>query len=421
MNLEKDIEKCQITQKLILPIMYDYKRKRDLLIDENQKEQMRTELRKIKEKAIDNIEELKKKAIKNLEENGINVIEVKDKQEFENAIKKIIGSEKLITKSKSNVIKEIEIEKMLKDKEILETDLGDFIVQISDEKSLHPVTPGMHLTPENIVKTIKEKFDKEVQPTPEAIAAFARQFLRDKIYKAKVGLTGANVISADGSIFILENEGNISLISRIVDKHIVVTGWDKIVENREEAQKIVQASSIFASGQNYPVYVSIISGPSKTADIQKKLIIGAQGAKEVHLILLDNKRSDLLKTEFEELLYCINCGACVNLCPVYHQIFTKYGSKDFSGPKGVITSSFREDKQNAYENGAFFCTSCKLCKENCPVKIDLSELIKKLRKKLAKEKIEPENIKEMIENTKKYGNPFGEIDEKKTPDKFYCC
>jgi L-lactate dehydrogenase complex protein LldG len=421
MNLTEDIKKSKDIQKQLIPIVYTYKQKRDLLLTEEQKESFRDDLRQIKEKAINNIHNLKEKTIKNLEKNGIKVKEATTIEDAQKIIQEIVGHEKLIIKSKSSVSKEINLKEILKDKEIIETDLGDFVVSISEESSTHPVTPAIHLSKEKIVEDIYKKFNIKITPTPEKIAEFVRNHLRSKIFNAKIGITGANVISSEGSVFILENEGNISLVSRVVDKHIIITSFDKIVETRKEALDIVKASSIFASGQEYPVYVNIISGPSKTADIEKKLVVGAQGAKEVYLILLDNSRSKILETDFKELLYCIKCGACVNMCPIYHQIFSRYGSINFPGAKGVIESYFKENPKKAFENGAFFCTTCKSCYENCPLKINLSNLIKKLRKKLVKEGYEPETSKEMIENTIKYGNPFGKIDKNKTPDKMYCC
>lgn len=419
-DLTKEIKENEETQKVILPIMYSYKDKRESVLKEEEKENFREELRKIKEKSINNIFKLKKKAVENLTRNGIEVIEAKDSKEAIKKLREIVGEEKLIIKSKSNTANEISLNEALNDKELIETDLGDFIVQIFQEEDLHPVLPAVNLTPEQISKKIKEKFGVEVAAVPEEIANFVREHLREKIFKAKVGISGANVISSDGSIFILENEGNISLTSRIPEKHIILTSFDKIVETREEALKIVRAAGVFGTGQEYPVYVNIISGPSKTADIQNKLIIGAQGTKEVYLILLDNKRSEILNSEFKEILYCINCGACLNFCPVYHQVFARYGARYFSGAKGVISSCFKESNEEAYNNGAFFCTTCQQCKENCPIKINLSLMIRNLRKKLVREGIEPDSAKEMIKNVKKYGNPFGDV-SKKNLDSLYCC
>jgi iron-sulfur cluster protein len=421
MTLAEDININKETQKLIVPIIYSYKEKRDKILSEEEKNRFTKKLREIKEGAINNIDALKETTIKNLEQNGIKVINAKTTEDARKIICDVVGDEKLIIKSKSNVSKEVDIHNLFKNKDVVETDLGDFIIQIMNEKSLHPVTPAMHFTPEKIVKAIFEVFNVKIEPTPEKIAEFSRNQLRSKIFNAKVGITGANVISSDGSVFILENEGNISLVSRIVDKHIIISSIEKIVENRKDALDVVKASSVFGTGQEYPVYVNIISGPSKTADIQNELVVGAQGAKEVILILLDNNRSKILKSEFKELLYCINCGACVNMCPVYHQIFTKYGSDVFSGPKGVIESFFKNNSKSSFNNGAFYCTTCKSCYENCPVKIDFPKLMKKLRELLVEENIEPETVTKMIKNTKEYGNPFGKIEKGKTPDKMYCC
>jgi len=419
-ELNEELKKKEQIKEAILPVMYDYKDKRDSVLPESE-EGLREKLRLIKENAINDIESLKKRAIFNLEKNGIIVIEAKDAIAAGKEIRKIIGNENLVIKAKSNTANEINLKEILKDKELVETDLGDFIIQISEEDDLHPVLPSFHIPPEKIAEVINKKYKKDIKAMPEDIVAFARTFLREKIEKAKIGITGANVISADGSVFILENEGNISLVSRLPDKHIILASFDKIVNTREDALHIVKSAAIYGTGQSYPAYVNIISSPSKTADIQNKMINGAQGAKEVYLILIDNGRSEILNSEFKELLYCINCGACINFCPVYHQITTRYGSGTFPGARGVLSSFFTQGKEKSFENGAFFCTTCKMCKENCPAKIDLSDLIKRLRERLTEDGIEPENIKEMLKNTKQYKNPFGKVEEGKIPKKLYCC
>jgi iron-sulfur cluster protein len=399
---------------------YREKRKRALLKNNLEYENFREELHQIKKRAISQIESLKKKAISALKENGINVFEVKDGKEAREIIEKLLKGKTKIIKSKSNAFNEIEEDGFLADKELTETDLGDFICQIMEEKESHPVLPAIHLTPEEIVKKIKEKFNTDVEPKPEKIASFVRNLLREKISKAEAGISGANAIAADGKILILENEGNISLVSRWPETHIVISGFEKIVENLEDALKIIKASAIWGTGQDFPVYVSIISGPSKTADIQNQTVIGAQGAKEVNLILIDNGREKILKEGFEEILYCINCGACLNFCPVFHQIGRNYGSK-YLGPKGIILATFSEGFKKAIEANCFSCTSCMACYQNCPVKINLPELMKKLRSYLEKENLQTETNKEMIENIRKFGNPFGKLEEGKIPKKLYCC
>lgn len=410
------------TKSVIWRVVLEYRKKREraLLKNKLEKEKFRKELFEIKKKAISNIEELKKKTIENLKENGIEVFEPKDAKEAREIIEKILEGKNKIVKAKSNAFNEIAKDEFLKDKELIETDLGDFLVQLFEEKEIHPVLPALHLTPEKISQKIKEKFGKEIEPQPEAIANFVRQILREKISKAEAGISGANVITADGKILILENEGNISLVSRLPDIHIIVAGFEKIVENLEDGLKIIKAAAIWGTGQDFPVYLSIISGPSKTADIQNQTIIGAQGAKKVYLVLLDNGREKILKEGFEELLYCINCGACLNFCPVFHQIGRNYGDK-YLGSKGVIFAGLTENLKKAVDSNCFACTLCSTCFENCPVKIDLPKLMKKLRSFMEKENLQTKENQEMIEKIRQFGNPFGKIEKGKIPKKLYCC
>lgn len=410
------------TKAVIWQVVLDYRKKRELALLKNnlEKEKFREEIYQLKKKAISKIENLKEKAIENFKENNIEVFEAKDAEAAREKIEEILKGKSKIVKSKSSVFLEIEKEGFLADKELIETDLGDFLTQIFNEKEIHPVLPAMHLTPEKISKKIKEKFNKDVEPVPEKIASFVRNLLREKIEMAEVGISGANVLTADGKILILENEGNISLISRFPEIHIIVTGFEKIVENLEEALKIVKASAIWGTGQDFPAYVSIISGPSKTSDIQNKAIIGAQGAKKVYLILLDNGRTKILKEGFEELLYCINCGACLNFCPVFHQIGRNYGQK-YLGSKGVIFAGLTETLQKAVEANCFACTLCSNCFENCPAKIDLPELMKKIRGLLTKENLQTEENQAMIKKVKEFGNPFGKVEDGEVPKQLYCC
>lgn len=405
----------------IWKVVFEYKAKREKTLADLglNPEKFRDEFRKMKEDAFRDVENLRKQAISNLEKNGIKVFETKNAAEAQKILKDLTADEELIIKAKTSAADEIGVDEVLKDK-LVSTDLGDFIMSISGARDMHPVFPSYHLTPKQISEIIKQKFGEEVAPDAQSIAAFARKYLREKMISATAGITGANVITADGRIVLLENEGNISLVSRLPEKHIIISGWEKIVPTMEDAMKVVRAASVWGTGQDWPVYVSIISGPSKTADIQNELVIGAQGAKEVHLILLDNGREKILKDGFEELLYCINCGACLNFCPAYHELGTKYGDK-YLGSKGIILSAFMVELLRAKESGCYSCTLCSACQENCPAKIDLPGMMKKIRGKLNAENLETEENKKMIRNTREFGNPFGEISEDGTPKELYCC
>ena len=409
------------TKENIWKVVFEYKTKQEKTLADlgMDAEKFRDEFRRMKEDAFRDIKNLRQRAIANLEKNGIKVFEVKDIAEAQKILKDLTAGEETIIKSKTSAADEIEIDKILGDK-LVSTDLGDFIMSISGARDMHPVFPSYHLTPKQISEIIKNKFGEDVLADAKSIAAFARKYLRKKMTEAGVGITGANVITADGRIVVLENEGNISLVSRLPDKHIIISGWEKIVPTVEDAMKVVRAAAIWGTGQDWPVYVSIISGPSKTADIQNELVIGAQGAKEVYLILLDNGREKILKDGFEELLYCINCGACLNFCPAYHELGTKYGDK-YLGSKGIILSAFMTELLRAKESGCYSCTLCSACWQNCPAKIDLPGMMKKIRSKLNAENLETEENKKMIDNIRKFGNPFGENGENRAPNELYCC
>ncbi|MFH0818237.1 MAG: LUD domain-containing protein, partial [Candidatus Micrarchaeota archaeon] len=206
-----------------------------------------------------------------------------------------------------------------------------------------------------------------------------------------------------------ENEGNISLVSRVPKKHIVVSGIEKIVSSLEEAMHVVRCATLWGTGRQWPVYLSIISGPSSTGDIENELVSGAQGAYEVTLVLIDNGRTRLAK-EAPEMLYCINCGACNNLCPAYRQVLSFFGAS-YPGPKGIVYAALvGQGKQN------YLCNICANCKFACPAGIDLPEYIRKARGKL---KMETDS--EMIKKIREHGNPFGKVEKGKIPDKLYCC
>ncbi len=409
------------TKENIWKVVFEYKSKRgktlaNLGLDG---EKFRDEFRAMKEKIFSDMENLRRRAVENLSKNGIKVFEASDTAAAQKILKDLTSGDQLIVKAKTTAADEINVDEVLGER-MISTDLGDFIMSLAGARDMHPVFPSYHLTPKQISEIIKNKFGEEVASDAKSIAAFARKYLREKMTAATVGITGANVITADGRIVLLENEGNISLVSRLPAKHIIISGWEKIVPTVEDAMKVVRAATVWGAGHDWPVYVSIISGPSKTADIQNELVVGAQGAKEVYLILLDNGRSKMLKDGFEELLYCINCGACLNFCPAYHQLGTKYGDK-YLGSKGIILSAFMVELLRAKESGCYSCTLCSACVENCPAKIDLPGMMKKIRGKLNEKNLETEENKKMIGNTRKFGNPFGEISEDGTPKELYCC
>jgi iron-sulfur cluster protein len=424
MNLEKilESERTKSAKVMMELAATNYIAGRDEALKRIDEKEMKEKIRKIKEYSISNLQELKSKAIENLEKQRIKVFEAKDSREACEIALKLIPKNELIVKSKSNLIKEIGLLELLKKRnEFWETDCGDFIVQITDEKASHTLSPALHIPIKKITQKIKEKFGVNLKENIEEITAWIREFLRKKIMKARIGLTGANFISADGAIFIIENEGNISLISRLPEKHIIFAGIEKIVPSLEDAITLSYAAGIWGSGVFMPSYINVIGSPSKTADISKQLIFGMHGAKEVYLILVDNGRKKMIEEGFGELLYCINCGGCLYFCPVYRQIFDDYGFH-YLGGRGVGMNAMQEGIENAFENGLYLCTTCRACKENCPFEIDVPELMRKLRKRAVEKGLETSVNEKMMENIRAIGNPFGEeVKEGKIPKELFCC
>jgi L-lactate utilization protein LutB len=397
------------------------------------------EIRNIRQKALDNWEENLQSALENFRENGFIVHEADDAAAACRQIKEIIKGARRVVKSKTNTGHEINIEKAIKEiigQQEIETDLGDFLVELLEAEELHYVLPALHITPQVISKKIKEKWGDDISADPTKLTRYLCDKIRKNILTAEVGITGANFFTKDGQVVLLENEGNISLISRLPQKHLIIVGIDKITESPEEAVSLCRAAALFGTGQKFTQYVSIISGPSKTADIQNQLVTGAQGAREVHIVLVNNGRRQMMEEGFGELLRCINCGACLNFCPVYRQLGRKYGSR-YLGSKGVIFSAFngktngkinmsfqaeREAKlQLAKKNGSFLCTLCGSCAQHCPMGIDLPGLMKKIRKKQQTAGLQTEENKAMLEKVKAEGNPFGKVKEKELPEKLFCC
>ncbi len=424
LDLKKTLtsERTKTGKKAFKTAFANYTSNRSQALKKIDEKALKEQLKKIKEYSISNLDDLKKKAIANLKEQKIQVFIAKDAKEACDIALKHIPKKETLVKSKSNTVEEIGLlEKFKGRNEVIETDCGDFILQLCSDQASHPVTPALHIPIEKIAKEIKEKYKDKVENNPEKIVEWINKFLRKKILNANIGLTGANVISSDGAIFILENEGNISLVSRIPKKHIIVTGIDKIVPTYQDAMTICQACAVWGTGATLPTYINVISSPSKTADVQKELVYGAQGTKEVILILVDNGRSEIIKQGFGELLHCINCGSCLYFCPIYRQVFDKYGFH-YIGGRGIGMTLFQEGVKKAFDSGLYFCTTCKLCKENCPLEIDIPELVRKLRKMSIKKGHETPVNEKMMENIRAMGNPFGEeVKDGKIPKELFCC
>lgn len=354
-------------------------------IDQSKINRLEKKVRSIKNESIKELDSLKEEAIKSFEKNGVEVIEAKDASIAREIILDLIdkSQSRVVAKSKSNTLGEINLKAFLKDNnvEVVETDLGDRILQLkkTDNKPVHPTGPASHLNVSQIADIVNESLDAEVDNVPREIMEVVKEDVLERLEKCEVGISGANVLAAEeGAILLVHNEGNISLVAS-KDLHIVVAGIDKFVDCLESAISIAKLETVYATGNYLTSYINVISGPSKTADIEKKLLKNMYGAERVVLILLDNGRSEI----DNEALLCIGCGNCLIHCPVYNAVGNEFGFNNYLGGRGVAMSKFIEDNETCFNSGLYMCTLCGLCTMNCPVSIPTNEIIEMLRKNSA--------------------------------------
>jgi L-lactate dehydrogenase complex protein LldG len=335
----------------------------------------------------------------------------KTNKEAQDIFLKEIGDSKVIYKSKSNEAKDIGIIDALKKNniKIKETDLGDVLVQLFDYKlPSFGVGPGAHFTKEEIVAKIKEVHGIELEPKASAIVEYYRETYRKELLNdVKISLTSANVISAeDGTIILGENEGNISLLTRATEKHIVVCGITKIVPTILDAVLVAKIQSRINNVSFN--YISLISGPSATADVQGEKVLGMYGAKEVVVILVDDWRTKAMKEElcYKDLLKCIGCRTCNYICTASRAFGNIYASKYGLGADGIIRDYIHNGIEAAVKDGLYFCTSCENCYHWCPVSVNLGEIMKSLKKEATKADLCPPPLREYQQKIIKDKNPF---------------
>jgi iron-sulfur cluster protein len=343
------------------------------------------EVRKIKENSISRMEELVEKACRSIEANKGKAYIAKTPAEANEIIAGIVGRKKLVVKGKSMTGEEIELREYLEHygNEVYETDLGEFIIQKLGSRPMHILAPAVHVPKEDVAKLFSKLTGKKVPPDNiENMVAIARELLREKFFKADVGISGANVVSADtGTLYIIENEGNIRLSTSAPPVHIALIGMEKLVPTLQDAFKVAEVTWRYAN-YTVPTYVSMISGPSKTGDIEKVITYGAHGPKEFHVVFLDGGRTELAKDPvLRQALYCLRCGGCLYECPVFAVTAGHFGDKYFAGCGAVWASVLSENKEKGAAL-AYTCLTCGRCKVRCPMSIDSPEMVVELRRLL---------------------------------------
>lgn len=311
--------------------------------------------------------------------------------------------EKLLVKSKSNTMGEIDGRHRLEENgvKVVETDLGDRLLQLkkTDNRPSHNTAPAAHLSIDEIVEIVNSGLGLDLKPVHQDILEACRADVLQYIDRARVGITGANAIAAeDGAFAIVHNEYNVAYASSR-PLHIVLAGIDKLVSTVEECVSICKLEAVYGTGTNISSYINVIAGPSKTADIEKKLLKPMYGAERVVIIFLDNGRSDSV----DECLWCINCGNCVVSCPVYNSVGNDFGFNYYLGGRGIAMSRFLNKDEEKDDKKLYMCTLCGMCTLNCPVLTPTNRVIEKLR---SGTEYHMEPHRHIDENIKSNGSPY---------------
>ncbi len=297
------------------------------------------------------------------------------------------GGGSLITKGKSMVTEELGLNAHLEKEGFkpLETDLGEYIIQLANEPPSHILGPAIHMPKERIADIFVEHHTplgfSERKTTPEELVAEARTILREKYFQAKVAITGANFLVAEtGSAIIVTNEGNGDLSQTLADTHIVVTGIEKVIPTLEDAATLLRVLARSATGQEMSVYTTLATGPRRPGD--------TDGPGTFHVVLVDNGRSQLLASPAKEALRCIRCAACLNHCPIYKAVGGHAYGWVYSGPIGAAIDPAYLGLNTARHlpNAS---TLCGRCEEVCPVRIPLPKIFRYWRTEAFKQGLTP--------------------------------
>ncbi|MGH7905335.1 MAG: LutB/LldF family L-lactate oxidation iron-sulfur protein [Candidatus Binataceae bacterium] len=338
-------------------------------------EQERDKAREIKKETIAHLDELLIQLKEKLQDGGCHVFfaaDAKAARDYIVGVAKKNGLKHAI-KGKSMTTEEIELNPALERAglEVVETDLGEFIVQLRHERPSHILTPAIHLSKEDVGELFTQRFGIPYTNEPAQLTAVARERLRSIFLNADLGVTGVNfAIAETGTLVLVENEGNGRFSSTLPDTFVAVMGIEKVIPRLSDLSHFLEVLARAGTGQKLTTYTNFINGPRRAGDVD--------GPREVHVVILDNGRSAMLADPvMREALHCLRCGACLNVCPVYRRIGGHAYGFTYPGPIGSIVSP------NLFGSAAghlpFASTLCGACRDICPVKIDIPRILLHLR------------------------------------------
>ncbi|HEY6872234.1 MAG TPA: LUD domain-containing protein [Geobacteraceae bacterium] len=348
-------------------------------------EALRAEIARIKSRAACDLDAVAETFRRNAEALGARVFRTSDPKAVKEYILKVARDNgvKSVVKSKSMATEEIHLNATLLENgiSVAETDLGEWIIQLAGQTPSHMVMPAIHMTREEVAELFSKEVDERLSSDIPRLVKVARGELRPRFLAADMGISGGNIAVAEtGSIVLVTNEGNARLVSTLPRIHVALVGVEKLVEEFASVIPILEALPRSATAQLLTSYVSIISGPTPNDD-------GTM--KELHIILMDNKRSEMARDpKFKQALQCIRCGSCLNVCPVFRLVGGHVFGAVYTGGIGtILTAWFDELKKSEEIQG--LCIQCGNCTQVCPGKLDIPEMIMEIRRRLVLEKGQP--------------------------------
>lgn len=381
--VEGRIHNIQLRRNLKRATSTSLLKRSEVVADFENWEEMRTEAYEIKKQVIDHLSDYLEEFENNATKNGITVHYAVDAVEARNLVLDICERchAKTVVKAKSMVSEEIDLRHALEKIgiETIETDLGEYIVQLANEIPSHITAPALHKSREEIGELFSEQLHIPFTSEPEKLTQVARNVLRKKFLDAEVGISGVNfAVAKTGSICIVENEGNARLSTTMPRVHIALMGIEKLLPDLNALSLFLKLLARSATGQRMTSYTSLINGPRRETE--------PDGPDEMHVVIIDNGRTRMLSAEkLREALYCIRCGACMNVCPVYQKIGGHSYGSIYSGPIGSVLTPIFNGIDKA-KHLPYASSLCGACSEICPVKIDIHHMLLWLRKRVVERK-----------------------------------
>ncbi len=339
-------------------------------------EALRDRARSIKEATLQRLDQHLERLVANVEAHGGHVHYATTAAEARDVVLEIARrtGARLVVKSKSMATEEIELNEALEHAGVtpVETDLGEYIIQLAHEKPSHIIAPAIHKTKGQVAELFARELKRQVAADPEVLTRIAREELRDKFLKADMGITGANFAVAEtGTVVLVTNEGNGRMATSLPRVHVAIMGVEKVVPSMTDLMVFLAILAKSATGQKLSVYTTLVQGPRRPGELE--------GPDELHLVLLDNGRIRQIAGPLREALYCLRCGACLNVCPVYRQIGGHAYGYTYPGPIGILLTAMQHGQESVKEL-AHASSLCGACADACPVRIDIPRMLVELRR-----------------------------------------